>query len=79
MIAGSQETQTLDRKCSGTYRDHNKDAFYNELNTLIPSQQAVIVGIDDNAKMRLEQQSDVLRKWSYGADIGQRKYPDRPL
>ncbi|KAK6761249.1 hypothetical protein RB195_022347 [Necator americanus] len=31
----------------------------------ILSQQAVIVGIDANAKMRVEQQSDVLGKWFY--------------
>ncbi|KAK6763781.1 hypothetical protein RB195_024203 [Necator americanus] len=34
----------------------------------IPSQQVVIVGIDANAKMGLEQQSDVLGKWYYAAD-----------
>ncbi|KAK6753850.1 hypothetical protein RB195_013064 [Necator americanus] len=52
--------------------NHNKEAFYDELNTLISkiaeeaiprSQQAVIVEIDANAKMGLEQQSDVLGKW----------------
>ncbi|KAK6755931.1 hypothetical protein RB195_014365 [Necator americanus] len=51
-----------------TTEDHNKDAFYGELNTLIskiPSQQAVIVGIDANAKMGPGQQSDVLEKWFY--------------
>ncbi|KAK6764395.1 hypothetical protein RB195_024644 [Necator americanus] len=51
--------------------DHNKDAFYDELNTLmskIPSQQVVIVGIDANAKMGLEQQSDVLGKWFYAIE-----------
>ncbi|KAK6755227.1 hypothetical protein RB195_013916 [Necator americanus] len=68
-IAGSQKTQTLDRECSRTYgEDHNKDAFHDELNTLIsriPSQQAVIVEIDTNAKMGFEQQSDVLEKWFY--------------
>ncbi|KAK6737225.1 hypothetical protein RB195_019736 [Necator americanus] len=45
--------------------DNNRDAFYGELNALIskiPSQQVVIVGIDANAKMELEQQSDVLGK-----------------
>ncbi|KAK6742282.1 hypothetical protein RB195_009878 [Necator americanus] len=47
------------------------DAFYDELNALmfkIPSQQVVIVGIDANAKMGLEQQSDVLGKWYYPAE-----------
>ncbi|KAK6762635.1 hypothetical protein RB195_023381 [Necator americanus] len=34
----------------------------------IPSQQVVIVGIDANAKIRLEQQSDVLGKWYYLAE-----------
>ncbi|KAK6737138.1 hypothetical protein RB195_019684 [Necator americanus] len=34
----------------------------------IPSQQVVIVGIDANAKMGLEQQSDVLGKWYYAAE-----------
>ncbi|KAK6728136.1 hypothetical protein RB195_005657 [Necator americanus] len=34
----------------------------------IPSQQVVIVGIDANAKMGLEQQSDVLGKWYYPAE-----------
>ncbi|KAK6762940.1 hypothetical protein RB195_023591 [Necator americanus] len=52
-----------------TAEDHNKDAFYDELNTLISkvlSQQWVIViGIDANAKMGLEQQPDVLGKWFY--------------
>ncbi|KAK6749706.1 hypothetical protein RB195_001985 [Necator americanus] len=46
-----------------TAEDNSKDAFYDELNALmskIPSQQVVIVGIDANAKMGLEQQSDVL-------------------
>ncbi|KAK6756943.1 hypothetical protein RB195_015020 [Necator americanus] len=48
-----------------TAEDNSKDAFYDELNTLmskIPSQQVVIVGIDANAKMGLEQRSDVLGK-----------------
>ncbi|KAK6725666.1 hypothetical protein RB195_004157 [Necator americanus] len=48
--------------------DQNEDAFYDELNKLIskiPSQKAVIVGIDANAKMGLEQQSDGLGKWFY--------------
>ncbi|KAK6765154.1 hypothetical protein RB195_025190 [Necator americanus] len=51
--------------------DDSKDAFYDELNALmskIPSQQVVIVGIDANAKMGLEQQSDVLGKWYYAAE-----------
>ncbi|KAK6749721.1 hypothetical protein RB195_001994 [Necator americanus] len=46
-----------------TAEDNSKDDFYDELNALmskIPSQQVVIVGIDANAKMGLEQQSDVL-------------------
>ncbi|KAK6727855.1 hypothetical protein RB195_005494 [Necator americanus] len=46
--------------------DNSKEAFYDEVNALmskIPSQQVVIVGIDANAKMGLEQQSDVLGKW----------------
>ncbi|KAK6761854.1 hypothetical protein RB195_022805 [Necator americanus] len=34
----------------------------------IPSQQVVIVGVDANAKIGLEQQSDVLRKWYYPAE-----------
>ncbi|KAK6758226.1 hypothetical protein RB195_015819 [Necator americanus] len=53
-----------------TAEDNSKDAFYDELNVLmskIPSQQVVIVGIDANAKMGLEQQSDVLGKWYYPA------------
>ncbi|KAK6755869.1 hypothetical protein RB195_014327 [Necator americanus] len=51
--------------------DNSKDAFYDELNALMskmPSQQVVIVGIDANAKMGLEQQSDVLGKWYYPAE-----------
>ncbi|KAK6765422.1 hypothetical protein RB195_025371 [Necator americanus] len=47
---------------------HNKDAFYDELIMLIskiPLQQAVTVGIDADAKMGLEPQSDVLQKWFY--------------
>ncbi|KAK6749493.1 hypothetical protein RB195_001853 [Necator americanus] len=51
--------------------DHNKDAFYDELNTLIskkPSQQAVIVGIDANASIGPEQHSDMLGKWFYPMD-----------
>ncbi|KAK6760760.1 hypothetical protein RB195_021999 [Necator americanus] len=54
-----------------TAEDNSKDAFYDELNALmskIPSQQVVIVGIDANAKMGLEQQSDVLGKWYYAAE-----------
>ncbi|KAK6765469.1 hypothetical protein RB195_025403 [Necator americanus] len=50
--------------------DKTKDAFYDELNALMsktPSQQVVIVGIDANAKMGLEQQSDMLEKWYYSA------------
>ncbi|KAK6759597.1 hypothetical protein RB195_021277 [Necator americanus] len=34
----------------------------------IPSQQEVIVGVDANAKMGLQQQSDVLGKWYYPAE-----------
>ncbi|KAK6734599.1 hypothetical protein RB195_018033 [Necator americanus] len=55
------------RLCT-TAEDHNKDGFYGELNTLInkiPSQQAVVVGVDANAKMGPKQQSDVLGKWCY--------------
>ncbi|KAK6761675.1 hypothetical protein RB195_022672 [Necator americanus] len=51
-----------------TAEDNSKDAFYDELNALmskIPSQQVVIVRIDANAKMGLEQQSNVLGKWYY--------------
>ncbi|KAK6761829.1 hypothetical protein RB195_022787 [Necator americanus] len=54
-----------------TAEDNSKDVFYNELNSLtskIPSQQEVVVGIDANAKMGLEQQSDVLGKWYYPAE-----------
>ncbi|KAK6748174.1 hypothetical protein RB195_001040 [Necator americanus] len=54
-----------------TAEDNSKDAFYDELDALmskIPSQQVVIVGIDANAKMGLEQQSDVLGKWYYAAE-----------
>ncbi|KAK6755546.1 hypothetical protein RB195_014117 [Necator americanus] len=50
--------------------DHNKDVFYDEINSLIskiPSQQAVIVAINANAKMGPEQQSDELGKWYYRA------------
>ncbi|KAK6744165.1 hypothetical protein RB195_011088 [Necator americanus] len=54
-----------------TAEDNSEDAFYDELTALmskIPSQQVVIVGIDANAKMELEQQSDVLGKWYYAAE-----------
>ncbi|KAK6763737.1 hypothetical protein RB195_024171 [Necator americanus] len=54
-----------------TSEDNSKGAFYDELNALIskiPSQQVVVVGIDANAKMGLEQQSDVLGKWYYPAE-----------
>ncbi|KAK6744135.1 hypothetical protein RB195_011069 [Necator americanus] len=34
----------------------------------IPSQQVIIVGIDANAKMGHEQQSDVQGKWYYAAE-----------
>ncbi|KAK6736430.1 hypothetical protein RB195_019236 [Necator americanus] len=54
-----------------TAEDNSKDAFYDELNALmskIPSQQVVIVGVDANAKMGLEKQSDVLGKWYYAAE-----------
>ncbi|KAK6763320.1 hypothetical protein RB195_023868 [Necator americanus] len=54
-----------------TTEDNSKDAFYDEHNALmskIPSQQMVIVGINANAKMGLEQQSDVLGKWYYAAE-----------
>ncbi|KAK6728274.1 hypothetical protein RB195_005736 [Necator americanus] len=49
-----------------TAEDNSKGTFYDELNALMsktPSQQVVIVGIDANAKMGLEQLSDVLGKW----------------
>ncbi|KAK6742353.1 hypothetical protein RB195_009928 [Necator americanus] len=42
--------------------------WINALMFKIPSQQVVIVGIDANAKMGLEQQSDVLGKWYYPAE-----------
>ncbi|KAK6728213.1 hypothetical protein RB195_005702 [Necator americanus] len=45
--------------------------WIDELNALmskIPSQQVVIIGIDANAKMGLQQQSDVLGKWYYPAE-----------
>ncbi|KAK6763933.1 hypothetical protein RB195_024319 [Necator americanus] len=48
--------------------DNRKNAFCDELNAFkckIQIQQVVIVGIDANAKMELEQQSDVLGKWHY--------------
>ncbi|KAK6744738.1 hypothetical protein RB195_011452 [Necator americanus] len=54
-----------------TAENNSKDALYDELNALmskIPSQQVVTVGIDANAKMGLEQQSDVLGKWYYAAE-----------
>ncbi|KAK6751951.1 hypothetical protein RB195_003395 [Necator americanus] len=54
-----------------TAEDNSKEAFYDELNALmskISSQQVVIVGIDANAKMGVEQQSDVLGKWYYAAE-----------
>ncbi|KAK6764789.1 hypothetical protein RB195_024919 [Necator americanus] len=54
-----------------TAEENTKDAFYDELKALmskIPSQHVVIVGIDANAKMGLEQQSDVLGKWYYAAE-----------
>ncbi|KAK6748399.1 hypothetical protein RB195_001179 [Necator americanus] len=54
-----------------TAEDNSEDVFYDEFNALmskIPSQQVVIVGIDANAKMGLEQQSDVLGKWYYAAE-----------
>ncbi|KAK6732089.1 hypothetical protein RB195_016455 [Necator americanus] len=56
-----------------TTEDDSKAAFYDEAHALmpkIPSQQVVI---DANAKMRLEQQSDVLRKWYYPAERKNRK------
>ncbi|KAK6762960.1 hypothetical protein RB195_023607 [Necator americanus] len=46
-----------------TAEDNSKDAF--ALMSKMPSQQVVIVGIDANAKMELEQQSDVLGKLYY--------------
>ncbi|KAK6761081.1 hypothetical protein RB195_022229 [Necator americanus] len=53
-----------------TAEQNSNDAFYHEFNALmskIPSQQVVIVEIDANAKMGLEQQSDLLGKWHYPA------------
>ncbi|KAK6764670.1 hypothetical protein RB195_024843 [Necator americanus] len=53
-----------------TAEDNSKDAFYDELNALmskIPSQQVDIARINANAKMRLEKQSHVLKKWYYPA------------
>ncbi|KAK6761199.1 hypothetical protein RB195_022310 [Necator americanus] len=53
-----------------TAENNSKDAFYGELNALmskIPSQQVANVGIDANAKIGLEQQTDLLRKWHYPA------------
>ncbi|KAK6730604.1 hypothetical protein RB195_007207 [Necator americanus] len=44
-----------------TAEDYNRDRLHDELYTLTPntpSQQAIIVGIDANAKMGLKQQSD---------------------
>ncbi|KAK6736321.1 hypothetical protein RB195_019164 [Necator americanus] len=54
---------------TGTAEDNSKDAFYDELNALMSkmrSQQVVIVGIDENAKMG-QQQSNV-GKWYYPAE-----------
>ncbi|KAK6754923.1 hypothetical protein RB195_013726 [Necator americanus] len=54
-----------------TAEDNSKDEFDGERNALmskIPSQQVVIVGVDANAKMGLEQQSDVLGKWYHAAE-----------
>ncbi|KAK6745411.1 hypothetical protein RB195_011874 [Necator americanus] len=54
-----------------TAEDYNKDPFYDDINALvckIPSQQLVTVGIDANARMGLEQQSNVLGKWYYPAE-----------
>ncbi|KAK6749294.1 hypothetical protein RB195_001724 [Necator americanus] len=54
-----------------TTEDNSKNAFYDELNALtykITSEKVVIVGIDANAKMGLEQLSDVLEKWYYPAE-----------
>ncbi|KAK6740547.1 hypothetical protein RB195_008794 [Necator americanus] len=55
-----------DSALAETAENNSNDAFYNEVNALmskIPSQQVVIVGVDANAKMGLEQQSDALGKW----------------
>ncbi|KAK6727443.1 hypothetical protein RB195_005249 [Necator americanus] len=60
IVSAHAPTETVD--------DHKKDAFYDEFNTLISkikSQQAVIVGIDANAKMGPEKYYDVLGKWFY--------------
>ncbi|KAK6735112.1 hypothetical protein RB195_018354 [Necator americanus] len=54
-----------------TAEDNSKDVFNDEVNALvskIPSHQVIIVGNDANAKMELEQQSDVLGKWYYAAE-----------
>ncbi|KAK6735871.1 hypothetical protein RB195_018869 [Necator americanus] len=67
----SSEDQPSANAPAETAEDNSKDAFYDELNALmskIPSQQVVVVGIDANAKMGLEQQSDVLGKWYYAAE-----------
>ncbi|KAK6749176.1 hypothetical protein RB195_001645 [Necator americanus] len=55
---------------AGTVEDNSKDVLYDELNALTsktPNQQMVIVGIEANAKMGLEQQSDMPGKWYYAA------------
>ncbi|KAK6761238.1 hypothetical protein RB195_022340 [Necator americanus] len=49
-----------------TNEGNSKVAFYDLLNALMPkmpNQEVVIVGIDANAKIGLEQQSDVLGEW----------------
>ncbi|KAK6728908.1 hypothetical protein RB195_006149 [Necator americanus] len=54
-----------------TAEDNSKDAFYDELNALmskIPSQQVVFVAFDANAKMGLEEQSDVPGRWCHPAE-----------
>ncbi|KAK6743853.1 hypothetical protein RB195_010886 [Necator americanus] len=79
--AALQETCMRDRpvisieefssKSSRCVENNSKDDFYDELNVLmskIASQQVVIVGIDANAKMGLEQQSNVRGKWYYPSE-----------
>ncbi|KAK6761482.1 hypothetical protein RB195_022521 [Necator americanus] len=48
-----------------TAEDNSKDAFYDEINTLISkiSSEQIIVGIDANAKIELEQHRTVVTVW----------------
>ncbi|KAK6728212.1 hypothetical protein RB195_005702 [Necator americanus] len=71
--AALQETRMRDRTVISieSYTCGDADENKDELNALmskIPSQQVVIIGIDANAKMGLQQQSDVLGKWYYPAE-----------